>query len=65
MSAVKKRGRISDSEVQVVRYKKPEGLADLLTQAEAESASAKTSAMIDRVSTPTIYYLTPGALPVE
>lgn len=65
VSAVKKRADLDESPVQVVRYKEPEGLADILTRAEAGGASGKIGALVETLAVPQLYYLAPGALPVQ
>lgn len=64
LAAIKSAG-LDEGTTQVVRYKKTEGLAELLLSAEESGAEGKLGALAGTLSTPTVYYLTPGAVPVE
>ena len=65
VKATLKRAGLSAKSVQVVRYKKPEGLAELLTQAESGGASGRIGTLVETLAVPQLYYLAPGALPVR
>lgn len=63
-SALKSAG-LNAATTQVVRYKRTEGLAEILLSAEETGVEGKLGALAGTLSTPTVYYLTPGTVPVE
>lgn len=65
-SMIKDELKTSESEVEVVRYKKSEGILDILTaEQEVKSGAARLNATIETMTVPTLYYITPGAFPVN
>lgn len=56
---------LAEGQVQVVRYKKAEGLAELLAQAQSDGAEGRLGALAETLAAPTVYYLAPGAVPME
>lgn len=49
----------------VVRYKKSEGIFDLITQVKTESASERLGSLAETLAVPTRYYLAPGTMPTK
>jgi len=59
---------IQQAVTQVVRYKKSEGLAELLlseTESESKTAQKRLGSLAEAAASPALYYLAPGALPVQ
>ena len=57
--------KVSEDEVEVVRYRKEEGLLSILEiETEGKSAAGRAGALLETLAAPNLYYILPGTLPV-
>ncbi|MBQ3388724.1 MAG: signal peptide peptidase SppA [Thermoguttaceae bacterium] len=57
--------KVSEDDVEVVRYRKEEGLLSILeNETEGKSAAGRAGALLETLAAPNLYYILPGTLPV-
>ena len=60
---IKEEFKVSDEDVEIVRYRKPESVFSILGVKADPTPAQKAASVIQALSTPTLYYMVPGTLP--
>ncbi|MBO7725082.1 MAG: S49 family peptidase, partial [Thermoguttaceae bacterium] len=60
---IKEEFKVSDEDVEIVRYRKPESVLSILGVKADPTPAQKAASVIQALSTPTLYYMVPGTFP--